>query len=327
MKFFRYWFDTIIVHCAAALVVAAAAGCGGAWNGSGKPEPRGSICQPEDEEREDCWIRSEYPDLSDDELYKVKDEEALRRICNAECGRIERLTIAQIPGLEDLRALEGLMEVENELGIWENPNLSSLEGLSAEVNALAIEALPELRSFDGIDEAGMLYLDIRSNPNIESLQGLENVETLRSLNILKNERLRSLKGLEGLTIEPNGRIEIKGNNLRSLKPIRNWNLKWTTEEVCSKLTVDREPRLENLEGLEQIEKLCNLEISNNDSLKRLDGLDGLEEITTFISIRDNPNLPMCVADAFADRVDTSSASYRLRENGGYDHEVCDEGDS
>lgn len=107
-----------------------------------------------------------------------------------------------------------------------------------------------LENFHGI-------LDISDNPLLEELTGLENLEVTGSspfLFIQNNASLISTQGLEGLF-----RDEQEGEN-DLLIDIRDNN------------------DLENISGFEQITRLENLSINNNESLLNLSGLINVSEI-------------------------------------------------
>lgn len=135
---------------------------------------------------------------------------------------------------------------------------------------------------------------IVENPILESLNGLENLNTIGTgLSIGKNDNLNSLNGLEGLTdvnaegIDPNvGRLGLTiqfNPNLTSLSGLIN-------VQNCADLYIRANSSLSSLSGLEGLTSLNGvLRISENNALISFEGLGNIESVQS-LSIAFNTSL-------------------------------------
>ena len=198
--------------------------------------------------------------------------------------RVNRwLTLSSNESLTNLDALSGL-EYVGDFGLFGGTlyDFSGLSGLHR-VDTLRVrgqDQINDLSDFAGIAHMG--HLDIASNRNLESLQGLTNLQTNpQTIGISGNNALTNLRGLE--FISSGEGIRIGGNeNLTSLTGLDNL-------EELRELVIASNPRLNDLTALIKLEKVNYLLISGNDLLRDLQGLSGLKT-AEFIKISQNPNL-------------------------------------
>lgn len=219
-------------------------------------------------------------------------------------GQLEKvqgdLTIKSMPLLKNLIGLENLKEIGGSLEMRDlteltqmnslaqlstigktlilfNLGLSSLEGLESlkEIGGdLDLQYLKQLTQFKSLSQLSRVgeTLRIRDNASLVSLEGLENLNTVKDVVIISNPALTSLNGLQGLS------------------------------ELDRYLTVSSNDQLNSLEGLENLERFENAEIyiSQNDKLVSLKGLENIKDFggpipfENFflggINIRENPIL-------------------------------------
>jgi len=183
--------------------------------------------------------------------------------------------------IHDLTPLSSIEKIQGDLYIHANPRLKSLYGLH---NVDTIQAVfwarivgnDSLINLDGL--ASLKYvneLDIEENPLLEDLDGLNNLIESDGIGIVRNENLTSINGLSNLRVVNSG-FTIKSNNVE--------NIFLPNLKKVGHLSISREPKLKNIDGLSEIDSIgfCNtcpglsspvIIISNNDSLKNFDGLN------------------------------------------------------
>lgn len=129
-----------------------------------------------------------------------------------------------------------------------------------------IESAVGLKNPGGLESILCIWDDLLviSNPDLQSLKGLDNLERVTSaVGIAYNESLQTLEGLNSL------------ENIYSLE-------------------LDHNPLLVNLQALANLSEIKTLNIKFNDSLENLDGLDNLGPILQCticqFRITDNPML-------------------------------------
>ena len=125
-------------------------------------------------------------------------------------------------------------------------------------------------------------LDLTGNANLRSLQGIENMPSLRSVIAIDCPKLADANGVTGLPIL-NELILTNNNSLQDVSAIRDLpslvTLDLTKCEFLDEVTIDRLPLLENLylSGCRDIE---SIDVSSRPKLKQLflDGCINLKEI-------------------------------------------------
>src|SRR5882672_4998699 len=176
----------------------------------------------------------------------------------------------------DITNVDSLYKVESvgTLTINLNDNLTNIRGLSS------------LRS---ITEVGFFIGD---NPKLTSLDGLSSLEQIspEDLNaqftITDNVSLEDIGALSNLTVV--GSVVIINTSIGNLTGLSSLRSAKTLE-------IRGNPRLTNLNGLEQLTELSEylgraITIENNASLADLHGLDNISSTNGSVIIRNNPSL-------------------------------------
>lgn len=173
----------------------------------------------------------------------------------------------------DINNLNGLSNVSTIVGgltvlesnLTELTGLENLQIIQGELSIIGLDFLINLDKLSSLQSVGD-RLRIMENDMLQSISALESVSYTnlnRSIKIEDNAELRSLNGLQGLTI------------------IQSYQ--YTVE-----LVIKNNPRLQNLSGLDNLITLKgDLEIINNDSIQNLEGLNNLVSVEGLISISEN----------------------------------------
>lgn len=190
---------------------------------------------------------------------------------------IDRLVIknTELKNLDDLKCLAIL----NELHLFDNPLLENLKGLSStkisQPNVYAYE-------FDFFNESGALT--ISNNDALINLEGLENIEYLRTVLIENNDNLTSLKALSNLVAISDPGRDSEYPNRDYLKIINNdglLTLEGLENMSVLHLYIHDNDALQDLNGLSKISRLEVLSIKDNKNITSLNGLNGISSIIDF----------------------------------------------
>ena len=168
----------------------------------------------------------------------------------------------------DCTEIQGVLRIKESY----SGDITNLNGLSqiTKVKYLRILDNAALTSLEGLNNitsltdgisSGQLY--IINNSSLQNLNALANLQEVSSdIRILENPLLTSIEGLHNISIRTSGlRISIEDN-----------------------------PSLSNILGLEGIIVARSLNISNNDLLTNLNGINNLTELTGGLGIIQNQNL-------------------------------------
>ncbi len=188
----------------------------------------------------------------------------------------------ELKNLDDLKCLAIL----NELHLFDNPLLENLKGLSStkisQPNVYAYE-------FDFFNESGALT--ISNNDALVNLEGLENIEYLRTVLIENNDNLTSLKALSNLVAISDPGRDSEYPNEDFLKIINNdglLTLEGLENMSVLHLYVHDNDALQDLKGLSKISRLEVLSIKDNKNMTSLNGLNGLTAIIDYHDVYTNP---------------------------------------
>lgn len=157
-------------------------------------------------------------------------------------------------------------------------DITSLAGLEniGDIGILSIQNNPGLQTLISLQNASVnSRVEIINNDGLSNLQGLEGVDTLFStLWIMNNDSLQTLQGLENLVVLQNGDLLVESNlNLSSLDGLESLYF------VGNNLQIQGNSSLIDLSGLSTLEVINgNLLIENNTILP---SLSGLQNVTTF----------------------------------------------
>ena len=241
------------------------------------------------------------------------DLTALGCLCTIRGG----LVIDTNPALTSLDGLPVGRQLGQVVELVDNPLLQSTAGLEgttwlnapdgARIELRRLPALTHTTGFDGMDRLHRLTIreldalqtldglfdlqrvtesaEIRDNPVLTSVVGLNGLQDVTELRIEDNPQLSGLSGLGGLRSVQ--WLTLGGNALTDLSAFAR------LQAIDTRLTIRGAPELTSLSGLRQLERLGGLRIEDNP---RLDGLDGLADAVASgglggtLELRDNPRL-------------------------------------
>ncbi len=126
---------------------------------------------------------------------------------------------------------------------------------------------------------------VAPNFTIVDLSPLNTIQTASNLNIVANQFLQNLSGLENLTSIHGSILIIQNPNLEDITSISAIN-----SELDNQIVITENPNLLSLEGLNNILSALNLVIESNALLTNLNPLNNLTLIENQVAIRFNDNL-------------------------------------
>ncbi len=234
--------------------------------------------------------------------------------------------------LGNLTSIGGYLQIEGNDSLTDLSGLDHLATVGGDLLVTGNTLLFDLNGFNSLNAVGGgLYIGY--NDSLTTISGFGSLDTVGCLNISNNPRLISLSGLQhlsktggcyfdggdfgfnngGLIIEGNysipnligldnvtyvaGCFKIEDNvNLSSLNGLGN--LKYVGGECgfgpgSNGSSIKYNYSLTTLEGLNKLESISRLEISENDLLASLQGLDSLKTTLFGLTIKDNGNLLTC----------------------------------
>jgi hypothetical protein len=194
--------------------------------------------------------------------------------------------------LMDYHGFENLANLKSELYISNNPMALDFSGFESlrEVDDLILDNLP-CRNLTGLSALHRVRgnLEIGLNSKMESLLGAPSLEKIDGILIIyKVNRLIDLEGMNQLQEIRDLQLE-KNDSISSLQGLNG------LKKINGNILIKDNPQLQDLSALLGASGLMyNLTITQNDKLQSLYGLDHLcispiEEVT----IEDNPNLSVC----------------------------------
>ena len=213
-------------------------------------------------------------------------------------NQIESLLLQDLPNLSSAQEWTQLVIIENELEITncEQLALLSMPNLLA-VSSLLVSNNPELTDIDfGTISTNLDFVNVGSSPNLLSLRGFENVSQIAQLVLTELNSLEDLNGFSGLE-RVTGNLRL--NNLNAITSLSGFeNLSEVATEYSgnppnySEFLLLGLDNLASLAGLDQLQTVGQISISNNNQLSNLDGtsLQATIPIGCRMFITDNPNL-------------------------------------
>jgi hypothetical protein len=165
---------------------------------------------------------------------------------------VKGLSIENVPGVESLWFLDGIVSVKQSLLIKGNPSLKTLNGLDSLQRAeeIRIESNSSLTSLEGLNSLEEIktaddplvtplstsgLLEIYDSDRLESLSGLENLKAATSVSISNCDNLRSIEALYQL------------DRLRTLEIINSPVPRCQIDELISRL--ESEPEFVEIKGV------------------------------------------------------------------------------
>ncbi len=209
----------------------------------------------------------------------------------------------------DITDFSGLSQIESNTGFFniiDNPNLISFSGLGTiqligdfsgifiqnnpiletltpftqgveDISGLALNNCPLIDNLQAFEALTNVYeVQIIGNQGLISLSGLENIISVDTINVSDNPFLESLMGLNGVSGQIGELIIQSCNSLENLE-----GLEGITSENNFGINIFNNQGLTSLSGLQNITTLSFLNITNNDQLVSFDGLnisDGINGI-------------------------------------------------
>ena len=188
---------------------------------------------------------------------------------------VAKLTLDSNSQLTSLHAFEQL-ESAVEVTLSSNSQLTSLHGLEQleEVDRLSLIDNRALTTLDGLDGLRVVHglLRISDMSALESLEGLNTLETVGGLTLEANEVLPNLQGLSSLVNVPD--LTIQANpGLVSIEGMG-------ALESVGDLSLRSNPMLTSVEGAHTLEIRERLDVYENPMLRSLRGLHGSAELSS-----------------------------------------------
>lgn len=173
------------------------------------------------------------------------------------CSASETAPLAKLSGCA---VVTGNVRVEH----WSNADLGVLSALRSISGTLFIGNNPGLTSLDGLESLTSVdTVQIVNNPALEDVSALSGLDTARRLDITGNPRLDVISGanrlshLDELVVENNGLTRLSGfDGLRTAREI----------------TIEHNPRMIYLSGLGQLRLVEHLSVRDNPRLAPTAGL-------------------------------------------------------
>jgi len=203
------------------------------------------------------------------------------------------LRIRSNPLLTNLEGLGALVHVSN-FSVIDNSTLINMEGVwslddGGSVWVIHNNALINMRGLESLERLG--YLSIQANESLRNMEGLSGLTRIggRGLLIGDNGALESLDGLESLDTVL-GELIIQDNNaLTNINGLSS--LTTVTFEGAYAIRIQRNAALVNLDGLSSLTEIPGaLLIHLNDSLSDTSGLSSLTNVGNILHIAANHSL-------------------------------------
>lgn len=193
--------------------------------------------------------------------------------------------------IHDLTPFQNITEITGNVKIeWTSlASLNGLNNLTKIGGALSIDRLGSLEGIQSLASVGSL--EFMNNPAIATLEGLENLTNIDTHLFIQGSSLTSLKGLEGLTEIP-VTLSISSNpNLINLEGLNNIT-KISHNNTSGELYIAGNESLVNFEGLNNLTTLGygQLHVRENNSLVSFNGLESLTTIGGTLRVDLNPVL-------------------------------------
>lgn len=165
-------------------------------------------------------------------------------------------------------------------------SLQPLNNLTLINGSITIDrtSLINLNGLENLNQTG--HFQLLQNDQLESVDGLDNLTTLLgSFIVQSNPLLVNFEGLNSLLTASDLNI-VDNESLSSLEGLNN-----LMETTGSATSISQNPSLIDLSGLESLQHISGiLRIDLNENLVSLDGLESLQSITEHLEIKSNPSL-------------------------------------
>lgn len=203
-------------------------------------------------------------------------------ICSVRVEFISLIIIIFLISCEHDYIIHNQKELEN----FTTSNQTTIRGnlLIAGVNDLS--PLLKIKKISGNLEFGFKEYEIyRGNPDLKSLNGLNNLISIEGDLRIRRTELTNLNGLDNLSSISKTLKITYNNKLFSLKGMRKISY------VGQSINISNNQNLNSLKGLESVKDInIGLHLYKNESLKTLKGLDNLYSINGTFLIGNNTSL-------------------------------------
>jgi hypothetical protein len=180
--------------------------------------------------------------------------------------------ISDLTPLLTLNKLEGDLEVA-QTGLSDLNGLAHLTSIS---RRLQIIGNPALQSLEGLDQLQTIGSGISINGNafLSDLSALAKIEKVNSdLRIIGNPSLQSLQGLENLTMTGLDLVISENLTLQNLDALESLT------SIGETLRIESNPFLVSIEGLNSLTTVGLINISENNNLTDLQGLNQIKTVS------------------------------------------------
>lgn len=215
------------------------------------------------------------------DLENLQGLRGLRQIGNS-------INLSEVNGITNLMGLEQMEFIEEgTIGLFGNWNLVSTEGLNAPeiCNSILINGNPSLTDLSGFSSVRQVTntLQLFINDALVSSAGFEQLTSADFLNITSNENLQNLDGFSALNSTRVVQI-LTNASLTSLSGLSGLN------NGIESFTLDSLPALVNLGGLQNLETIGTVGISNCNLITNIDELGGLTAVSGDLKLLGNEAL-------------------------------------
>ena len=219
------------------------------------------------------------------EISKNSDLSNLNGLANIESIpvglHLRENNLMDLGGLANLKIVD-FFDIINERSLVNLEGLSNLEQIN---RYLIIQNCPSLKGLTGLESlknTDSLEIHLKYNKDLTSLEGLQNIQQLKTVRFWGQETIKNFKGLKSLETV-HGTLEIWENN-----GMINFTGLESLNEV-DRLMVRDNSNLINFEGINSLEKATGISIHGNENLLNIKGFENLLR-ADYLNIQSNPNL-------------------------------------
>ncbi|MCC7027717.1 MAG: hypothetical protein IT265_12220 [Saprospiraceae bacterium] len=190
----------------------------------------------------------------------------------------------QLLNIEGLRNIQSVQDIY----IYDDTLLTTLNGfrnLLDANNSLSIVGLPKISNLEGLNRLKFTRQFYVGNcSHLQNLSGIDSLARVQSFRLLNNANLDTLLGLNpSLTYDLNPLEISECSKLRSLIPFPKLKSIWQFNMMNNE-------QLINLNGMDSVERITYLTISENKHLEDISALSQIKNIQHYARIINNPEL-------------------------------------